>query len=178
MTSIEPRRTQAYSSDIGLRIVWQRAGMGMSFQDIAARLQIGVGTAHKLWKRFVDLGGVSPLKRSPRPETRKLDGMHEIFIIALLHENPTLYLQEICAKIAEVTNVIVSAPTVCRVLHRNGLTRKRLRQVAMQRSASYRGDFMAEIILFIAHQADIILFIAHQEGKTYSFFFPNQVTKL
>ena len=118
----------------------------MSFHNIAARLQIGVGTAHRIWKRFVDLGDVSSLKRPLRPQTRRLDNMHELLIIALLHENPTLYLHEICSKIAEVTNVTVSAPTVCRILHKNGLTRKKLRQVAKQRSASYRGDFMAQIL--------------------------------
>ena len=48
-TSAEPARTAAYSSDIGWRVVWQRAGMGLSFRDIATRLQIGLGTAHRIY---------------------------------------------------------------------------------------------------------------------------------
>jgi len=47
-TSAEPARTAAYSPDIGWRIVWQRAGMGLSFRDIATRLQIGLGTAQEV----------------------------------------------------------------------------------------------------------------------------------
>ena len=148
MTSIERARTQPYSPDIGWRIVWQRSGMGLSFREIASRLQIGVGTAHRIYTRFVDTGDVSPATRRQRPESRKLDDLHELFIIAIISENPTLYLSEICSKINEVTSVTVSAPTVCRVLHRNGCSRKKLSKVAKQRSSIYRGDFMASVLQY------------------------------
>ena len=148
MTSIEPARTKAYSTDIGLRVVWQRCGMGLSFKEIACRLQIGVGTAHRLYKRFVDKGDVAPLERAQRPDSRKLDDLHELFIISLICENATLYLGDICSKIAEVTSVTVSPSTVCRTLARNGYTRKKLQVVAKQRCTVYRGDFMAQALQY------------------------------
>ena len=63
MTSIESARTRAYSPDIGWRIVWQRSGMGLTFKEIATRLQIGVGTAHRIYTRFVNTGDVASLQR-------------------------------------------------------------------------------------------------------------------
>lgn len=122
--------------------------MGLSFREIASRLQIGVGTAHRIYTKFVDTGEVSPAPRRPRPDSRKLDDLHELFIIAIIAENPTLYLSEICSKIYEITNVTVSASTVCRVLHKNGCSRKKLSKVAKQRSSLYREDFMAYILQY------------------------------
>jgi transposase len=145
--SIEPARTKAYSSDIVLRVMWQRCGMDLTFKEIAFRLQIGVGTAHRLYSRFVQTGDVAPLQRSLRPNSRQLDNYHELLIISLIHENPTLYLREICQKISDVTNVVVSPSTICRVLQRNGYSRKKLQQIATQRSVIYRGDFMAQVLL-------------------------------
>ena len=80
MTSAEPARTMAYSTDIGWRIVWQRIGMGLSFRDIADRLQISVSTAHRLYMRFEQTGEVAPLKPQIRPGSRKLDEYHELYI--------------------------------------------------------------------------------------------------
>ena len=132
MTSAEPARTTAYSPDIGWRVVWQRIGMGLTFKEIATRLQIGVGTAHRVYTRYVDTGDVAAHKQPERPDKRKLDNLHELYIIGLTHDNPAFYLHEICAKIFEATGVSVSGSTVCKVLHtENGLTRKKLVKVAI-----------------------------------------------
>ena len=79
---------------------------------------------------------------------RKLDHLHELYIIGLLVENPGLYLSEICQNIHAATGVTVSGSTVCRLLQRNGLTRKKIVQVAKQRCIEYRGKFMAEILQY------------------------------
>ena len=76
--------------------------MGLAFKEIAIRLQIGVGTARRLYARYVDTGDVAPKIQLARPDARKLDNLHELYIIALVHENPALYLHETqCAKIVE-----------------------------------------------------------------------------
>ena len=106
--------------------------MGLGFKEIAIRLQIGVGTAHRLYARYVDTGDVAPKMQPARPDARKLDNLHELYIIALVHENPALYLHEICAKIVEATGITVSGSTVCKVLHRNGFTRKKLQRRGQQ----------------------------------------------
>ena len=147
-TSAEPARTAAYSSDIRWKVVWQRAGMGLSFREIATRLQIGLGTAHRIYKKFEETGEVAPIKPGPRPDLHKLDEIHELYILGLLVENPGLYLRELCQYIYTATGTTVSESTVCRVLQRNGLTRKKIVHIAKQRCIEYWGKFMAEILQY------------------------------
>ena len=144
--SAEPCRTTAYSSDIRWRIIWLRFGSEQSIRSIARRLQVGVGTVHRILRRFEATGDVQPTGRSARD--RKLDHLHELHIIGLIAENPGVYLDEICRVIFEATNVSVSSSTICRVLRRNGFSRKKIVQSAKQRSSYFRGNFMAEVILY------------------------------
>ena len=95
MTSAEPSKKSAYVKDIAVRVVWQKLGMGLSFRDIAQRLQIGVGSAYRLYRRFSLTGELSASKRSRRSDKRKLDELHELYIIGLLVVNPGVYLAEI-----------------------------------------------------------------------------------
>ena len=44
------------------------------------------------------------------------------------------YLGEICQAVEEVTGVHIPEPTICRVLRKNGLKRKKICLVAAQRS--------------------------------------------
>ena len=46
---------------------------------------------------------------------RKLDDLHELYIVGLLMTNPGMYmyLNEICQKIKGATGITVSGPTVC-----------------------------------------------------------------
>ena len=56
-------RTTGYSPDIGWRVVWQRLSLNYRYKDIAMRLQIGVGTAHRIFKKF-ELTGDTELLHS------------------------------------------------------------------------------------------------------------------
>ena len=80
MTSAEPTRKTPYGKDIAIRVVWQRLGMGLSFRDIAKRLQIGVGSAHRIYQRYMQTSVFTPSDRRKRPELRKLDELHELYI--------------------------------------------------------------------------------------------------
>ena len=143
MTFAEPTRRSAYGSDITLRVVWMRLGMGHSYRRIARRLQIGLGSAFRLYMRYVRTGNFSSSTRSDRPNCRKLDDQHELYILGLLMDNPGLYLRDVCLKVTEATGVQLSASTVCKLLQRHGYSRKIIRQVAKQRSEEQRGIFMA-----------------------------------
>lgn len=122
--------------------------MSLSFRSIADRLQIGLGSAYRLYQRYVRTGNFTARKRSDRPQYRKLDEHHELLILGLLMENPGFYLIEICLKIKELTGAVVSGPTVCRLLQKHGYTRKKIRQVAKQRCEELRGIFMARVFHF------------------------------
>ena len=81
--------------------------MDLTFRSIAERLQIGLGSAYRLYQRYVRTGSFAAHKRSDRPQCRKLDEHHELLILGLSMENPAMYLVEICAKIQELTGTTV-----------------------------------------------------------------------
>ena len=122
--------------------------MGLTFKQIASRLQIAVGTAHRIFAKFEATGEVAPSKQPKRPASRKIDDLHELYIIGILHENPAMYLHEICHIIFEVTGVSVTSSAVCKILYKNGYSRKKLTNIAAQRSVEHRGAFMAHILQY------------------------------
>ena len=61
---------------------------------------------------------------------------------------PGLYLRELCQYIYTATGTNVSGSTVCRVLQKNELTRKKIVHIAKQRCLEYWGKFMAEILQY------------------------------
>ena len=150
--SAEPGRKAPYSKDIAWRVVWQRIAMELPFRKIAKNLNLSLGTVHNMYKRFEQTGDVQRNKPLRREYLRALNGQQELLLISLILENPSLYLSEMCKAVHEMTGLEVSASTLCRVIHRHGLTRKKIQQVAKQRSDVYRGRFMAEIQLYSREQ--------------------------
>ena len=142
MASAEPGRKSGYSRDIVWRVVWQKVGMGLTFREIAERLQIADGTAHRIFWKFQETGDIAQPKHK-RQGIQKLDHLQETYILCIVADNPGLYLREIAQKISEATNTAVHYSTVCRVIHRYGFTRKII-QVAKQRCVNYRAKFMTE----------------------------------
>ncbi len=64
--------------------------------------------------------------------------------------NPSVYLSEVCRDINRATGTEVAPSIICRLLKAYGITRKRIRQVALQRCAILRGAFMAKCLLLTA----------------------------
>ena len=143
--SAEPNHKAPYSSDIRWRIIWQKFGMDLTHRCIARNLSISIGTVHNVLKLFEETGEVSPKQLPEREDMRKIDNSGELFILDLLIENPSLYLGEICQKIDAMFSVYVTPATVCRIIRRNGFTRKKIQQVAKQRSVEFRGRLFAEV---------------------------------
>lgn len=166
--SAEPGRKRAYSSDIGWRIVWQRLGMNRNFQDIAAHLQIATSTAHRIFARFQETGEVDPDcdHSNDRSHLRKMDEHHELFLIALVAENPSVYLREICNALHDATGVLVSPSLVCNTLKRLGFSRKKASQIAKQPSVKHRAAFLAQAMGF---SADFFVWVDESSSDNRSF---------
>jgi len=123
--SIESGRitATAYSKDLRWRIVWQHIAMGLKFIDIAENLWISAGTAYNIVKRLQLTGDVG-VKKHPKKD-KKLDQYHEIYIINLILDSPSLQLKEISSEVSQITGTTVSSSTLCRLLARYGFTRKK-----------------------------------------------------
>lgn len=147
--SAEPGRKAAYSPDIRWRIIYQRVGMGLTFPRIAKNLNLALSTAHRTFSIFDRSGTVEPAKRNgSRIEMRALDQQGELYVIGLILNSPTLFLGEIVQQIKNDLGIDLSAATICRLLKRYGHSRKKIRQIAQQRCAALRGQFMAHVHLF------------------------------
>ena len=121
---------------------------GASIQDY---LTVSVGTVYNTCKVFFETGSVEP-RKPDRTNARMLSQYDEMLVIQLIMESPSLYLGEMCHKINILTGISVNPSTICRLLHRDGLTRKKIQQVASQRNGIFRGDFMAEMQFFNVDQ--------------------------
>lgn len=150
-TSAEPGRKAPYAEDLRWRIVWQRIGMGLSFREIASNINVSLGSAYGIFKRFVDTGDIAATKIDKRPCIRKLDRNAELMVIGIILNNPRVQLAELCAEINHTMHIIVSPATVCRLIAKYGFTRKKIQRIAIQRSSDLRGQFMARILQFPSH---------------------------
>ena len=79
---------------------------------------------------------------------RKLSRNDELYVIGIVFDNPTMYIDEICHEVFDATGITVSASTICHLLKAYGITRKKVQFVAIQRSATLRGAFMAHCHMF------------------------------
>ena len=145
--SAEPSRKKAYSSDLRWRVVYQRIAMNLPFYRIARNLNIACSTANRIYRHFEQTGGIDPVQRLVRREIRALDVHVELHVIGFVIENPSVYLSEVCNNIQAITGETISPSTVCRLLKRYSLSRKKIRQIALQRCDSLRGTFMAQTFL-------------------------------
>ena len=144
--SAEPTRRAPYSNDLRWRIVWQRIALGHGFKKIASNLNISVGTAYNIFKLFEATGEVDH-KPQPKRE-RELDSHHEIYIVGMILDSPTLQLSEIASKVEEMSGTVVSTSMLCRLLASYGMTRKKVQHVALQRCLDLRASLVANVFTF------------------------------
>jgi len=106
--SAEPGRKAPYSPDLRWRVAWQRIAFDFSFQKFADNLSIAHSTARANFKMFEETGDVVPKTQPKREDTRCLNTHHEVFVIALVMECPSMYLHGICKAMEVATRVCVS----------------------------------------------------------------------
>ena len=66
----EPGRKAPYLNGLRWCIVWQRAGIELSFRHITRNLNISISTAHSVYKKFQETGDVSP--KVPEGEGKRI----------------------------------------------------------------------------------------------------------
>ena len=99
--------------------------MELSYRHISERLCISVETAYNTLQLFQRTGSVDAKPQSIRPDLCKLDDYHQLYIISIVLDNPTLYLGEICDAIKDVTGTVVVPSTVCKLLRSMALAERK-----------------------------------------------------
>jgi len=74
---------------------------------------------------------------------RVLDERGELLILSIVLHNPSIYLYELCKGVFKILAINAFQSTVCRVLKRYGMNRKKIRQAALQRNYVLWGAFVA-----------------------------------
>jgi transposase len=135
----------AYSLDLRQKILraWERR-FG-SQRTIADVFGVSLAFVEKVLRQHRTTGTIAPKPHAGGQKPR-LDATAHAMIQRLVSDHPDATLQELCTGVAAATGVRVSVPTMCRVLQRLGLPRKKSRSTrrsATRHTSSRRGQSTA-----------------------------------
>ena len=63
-------------------------------------------------------------------------------------DTPSLYLHEVQKELHDITGSFYDCATICRAIKRLGLSRKKMRRVALQRCELKQAEFISEVLEF------------------------------
>ena len=138
---------KAYSEDLRWRAVWLHLIRGMSYTDVAQVLFMCEKSVQRYLALFYATGNVAPHDQKRGPD-KKLTEFELFTILQSLIIKPTSFLCEIQQQLLCSTGKWVHASTICRTIREQGLTRKKVRTIALQQSESRRIEYMAEVSVF------------------------------
>jgi transposase len=116
----------AYSIDLRQKILHACARRLGSQRALADLFGVSLSFVEKLLRRQRTTGDIGP-KPHAGGQRPHLDIAGNSLIRQLVHDHPDMTLEELCARVADARGVRVSVATMCRVLQRLGLPRKKSR---------------------------------------------------
>ena len=141
------RLGKAYSQDLRWRVVWLHVFREMSFEEVGDLLYMSARSVRRYVEKFYRFGAVDPASHRHGPEPSLTD-FEQLTVLQSLLDNPSMYLDEIQLQLANTTGTVVHISTICRTIHRLGMTRQKLRYIAIQQSMDQRALFMVDISMF------------------------------
>jgi len=135
---------KSYSTDLCWHIVWLHVFLKKSIDEVATLLFISSRTVHRYIDKFMSTGDVIPQDHRNGPV--RLSDLEELTLVNLVLTNPGIYLHKLQHRLIMTTCTEVDCYTICCTFKRLGLTRQKIRHVAMQRNEESRGKFMAETV--------------------------------
>ena len=113
-----------YSTDFRTKIVETKYKTNESIGQIADRFGVSYSFVRKLLKRYEAKGTVEPVPHGGG-KLPKLNLQQIEMVVELVEEDNDATLQQLCTCLEEKTGLKVSIPTMCRVLQKLELTRKK-----------------------------------------------------
>ena len=92
-------------------------------------------------------------KHGPEGE---LSEFEEVTVLQSFLNNPGIHLNEVQQELLDIAGTWVSLATICKTAHRLGLTRQKMKKIAIRRSEVLRAKYMAEIEAF---DPDMLVFL-------------------
>jgi transposase len=131
----------AYSVDLRRKIVSAYERQLGSQRALADVFGVSLSFVEKVLRRYRATGELGP-KPHGGGQKPHVDTAAQALIRQAVHAHPDATLEELCAWLADATGVRVSLATMCRVVQRLALPRKKnrsMRRSATRRASSRRG---------------------------------------
>ena len=112
-------------------------------------------------RQFQSTGTVSKKRYNRENLPRKANPAVQLVILHVVLEHPGIYLREIQTQVQYLTGANLSFSTICRVLHDQRFSRKKMRIVAKQRDDCLRATYAAEVALY---NPEMFIFSMRQVG--------------
>ena len=154
--SAETHRCSAYHDDLRWRMIYQRESLGYTYQQIASNLNVDTTTVWRTVQLFHDTGVVSKRKYNKDNLPRKVNESVSLMILHVVLDHPGIYLREIQKQVEYLTGSSLSPSTICKVLHDQGFSRKKMQLIARQRDVALRAIYAAEMSVY---DADMFVFL-------------------
>jgi transposase len=131
----------SYSIDLRQKILQACERRLGSQQAIATIFGVSLSFVEKLLRRHRTTGDIAP-KPHGGGQRPRLDAAAQGQVRQLVRDQPDATLEELCTRAAATLGIRVSVPTMCRVVRRLGLPRKKSRST--RRSAIRSGSSKRE----------------------------------
>lgn len=113
-----------YSIDIRTKIIEARNNSNQSTQQLAERFRVSYSFVNRLFKRYDTTNSIEPLPhgggKPPLIDPEQLN-----LVKKLVEEDNDATLQELSDRLKEKTGIEVSLATMCRLVQKLNLTRKK-----------------------------------------------------
>ena len=138
-----------YSDDLRWRIVWLNAFLEVEAAEVAKYMHVSERTVYRYVERYKVTGDVRQCAKRNGPR-QLLSEYEELLLMQFILVHPGIYLRELQQMLYSSTGRMVDASTICRTVHRFGMTRQRIKHVSLRQSDTKRAEFQAEISTFDA----------------------------
>jgi transposase len=132
------------STEMRKRMVVWHTELGKSTVEISALAGCSERTVREVLRMHRDTGDVHNTFAQSCGGPRSLNQGDIAYIFSLLTANPTLYLDELQIKLAEIRHVDVSIATLSRAVRRLAITHKKVSKDASERNELLRATWQAE----------------------------------
>ena len=125
-----------------------------TIEEVSKAMYVSHSTVERLVHLYRTTGDVSSIQQRHGP-CRTLTEQEELTVLEIFLQNPGIYLKEVQEELFTATGKTVCCSTLCRTAKRLGLSRQKMKRVAVQQSGALRARYMAEIGAF---DPDTLLF--------------------
>ena len=115
-----------YSEDLRWRMIFQRLFYERSYAEIASQLFVCPETVRRTISTFLNTGDVKPCNIGRATGSITLGPHEEYIIMDYVLRTPQIQLHEIANHVLNATGSSFGPETLCRAVHRLGLTRKKV----------------------------------------------------